>query len=735
MSTDIITVWFVRCALGGGLLLLIVSACMSRTQQPARRQRLGEWGIVAALVLAVLSLGPSWISIHVSLDMADSTGVDAEMLSEDPLPPTSLLDLESILENPIEPKPVEETASFVKPSMRNFDIESVPVQPLNEAPGRPADRLRSKETWKSDVVTLLYAQLQSPWIAVWGRRLLVVYCIGVAALLIRLGLGYWVLRRFLQTATPAPWPAQQLFQAMTEGFHPRPRLLVSRNLEVPVSCGLLVPTVVVTSELCQPGAFAKLRWVFAHELTHLRRNDAWTCLFLGLGQALYFYLPWFWWLRRQVHLCQEYLADAAAVDQADQAVDYAQFLLSLRHAAVIPARATGVSGNSSDLFRRIAMLLKESSPLETVCPRRWSLAAASSLLAFAVLASGFGLSLAPTASAAEQKEVKVFKYPTDSEKSDGDKKVERIEVTVVADPKKDGEDKKSFEEALRKALKDLPREATVDQIQKAVMEVLDKHHGAIIKQQIQAKIAGKGVELPQEKLQIQRLAKVMQAHRSGIAPKQLGIQGSAPSKVVVDQLDLPKGQGLIIDEVLPNSAAEKAGLKVNDILLEVNGKSAPSDLRELAKMLENTKEDATISVVILRKGKKETIKDIKLQSVSGDVLRLTPQVKILNAMPKTDLVIPKIELGGAASGKNVTRTVQINNDRYSAKHQEGSLTITLTGTMNEGKLKITEIKIEDGSDTDKYESIDKVPERYRAKVKDLADTSDKGKIKVEIKAP
>src|SRR5205807_6390072 len=184
------------------------------------------------------------------------------------------------------------------------------------------------------------------------------------------------------------------------GFRRPPRLLVSRRLRVPFSCGLWRPTVVIPAALCAGPAPRQLRWVFAHELTHLARRDAWSCLLFGLGQALFFYLPWLWWLRRQVRLCQEYVADAVAVGPAGPrpagvAADYAQFLLNLIHAPAVPVAATGVLGSYSDLFRRVTMLLESPTRVERRCPRRWSWAAAGGLLALAVLLSGIGPGAAP----------------------------------------------------------------------------------------------------------------------------------------------------------------------------------------------------------------------------------------------------------------------------------------------------------------------------------------------------
>src|SRR5262249_39843221 len=57
--------WLVHSALGGGLLLLLAVAAMRLTRQPARRQRIGELGVTAALVVAILSLAPAWFVVPV----------------------------------------------------------------------------------------------------------------------------------------------------------------------------------------------------------------------------------------------------------------------------------------------------------------------------------------------------------------------------------------------------------------------------------------------------------------------------------------------------------------------------------------------------------------------------------------------------------------------------------------------------------------------------------------------
>src|SRR5437763_1774447 len=153
----------------------------------------------------------------------------------------------------------------------------------------------------------------------------------------------------------------------------------------------LAPAVVLPVGLADSADRDTLKWVFAHELTHLARGDSWTALGLWLGEVVYYHLPWFWWLRRQVRLCQEYVADAAAVGAGERAADYAEFLVGLSGAAAAPHGSTGVRGTTSDLMRRVTMLLK--NPIQALPRRaRWrARLAAAALVVTAVGAAGVGL--------------------------------------------------------------------------------------------------------------------------------------------------------------------------------------------------------------------------------------------------------------------------------------------------------------------------------------------------------
>jgi len=92
----------------------------------------------------------------------------------------------------------------------------------------------------------------------------------------------------------------------------------------------------------------------------------------------------------------------------------------------------------------------------------------------------------------------------------------------------------------------------------------------------------------------------------------LGIQVTSPTILVVKQLGLEKGQGIVIEKVDPDSPAAKAGLQMHDILLKIHGKSVPSDRKEFKKFLAEITSETSVEVVVLRAGKEQTLQGLIL---------------------------------------------------------------------------------------------------------------------------
>lgn len=98
-------------------------------------------------------------------------------------------------------------------------------------------------------------------------------------------------------------------------------------------------------------------------------------------------------------------------------------------------------------------------------------------------------------------------------------------------------------------------------------------------------------------------------HRESVTFLGVGVEPIPP--ILVDQLNLPEGFGLVATYVVPGSPAEKAGVKTNDILKSLNDQTlvAPD---QLSTLVHSFAEGQNISLTLLRKGQ-ETKLNVKLE--------------------------------------------------------------------------------------------------------------------------
>ncbi|MFO0808094.1 MAG: M56 family metallopeptidase [Gemmataceae bacterium] len=774
--------WCLGTALGGSAILLAGCALMRVARQPAVRQRVGEWAVLAALAVAALRLGPSWLTLP-ALRSAEPAALSVTALTES-------------------------VNGGAAAEMADAEWVFVPVPTVDTAALEPAVQPQPPEPWD-----------WRPWVA----TLTGVYLAVVAILTGRWLLGQWALRRLWRQARPARGRVRRLFAVMAGSVWPRPGLRLSGRLRVPVAFGLRKPAVVLPAAMSTTANADELRWVFAHELTHIRRHDPWSYWALGLAQAVYFYVPWFWWLKRQVRLCQEYVADAAAA--GEQAGDYAAYLVSLAKMPPAPLGAAGL-GNPSDLYRRVSMLLESSSRVQGHCPRRWSLLAAGALVPAAVLFSGLTLRADPPADKTSgTKDVFILRdeSPTlhnvvfrlvdeqedkkDEKKKDEKKSTEKTEkkgtirIEIDLDGANPADIHKQIEAALEKIKKQFADSAKGTEKLEAAgkmkaelarkLEVDARQHAEEAKKQAEAARA----MAEKIKKEVEEKVKAGQFGGGGagfggfggqggsglggggfggggfavarkIGSGRLGVSVDKPSAALADQLDLSKDQGLLITDVVKASAAAKAGLKANDILLQFAGKDVTSSTGEFTKLVASLKGDDKVDAVVLRKGKKERIKGIELPEAKKDdekkeardgvwefkpgeggkviVHEVNPAIidgkKIIvegvkpgEGKAEFKIISPNIEVltpkagkveagsGSGAKGKSATTSVsvEVKDGELKATMKEGEATITVRGKVDGGKVAVREITIDEGSEKAGYKSIDDVPEKYRSKVKKL----------------
>jgi beta-lactamase regulating signal transducer with metallopeptidase domain len=767
--------WMLHAGLGGGLILALTLLAMRRVRQPARRQRLGEAGAGAALALAVLACGPAWIAIPIG---------------EAPAPDFRLA-------LALVPGPAAELPAPAA------NLAAAEVGALEAAPPQPAP------SWFESFNPLLCV-------------LVLLYAAGAMFFLARWCLGLLALRRILRASQPAG--AELL--AELAGHLPRgsmPRLMISPRLRVPISCGAFRPTVILPAALAGAEQAEQRQLVFAHELTHLERRDAWSCVLLALAQTVYFAVPWFWRLQRQVRLCQEYVADAAAARRRP-ADEYAEFLLSLIASPAAPRVATGVSGAPSDLYRRVTMLLENPMPVEKRCPYWWSAGAAGALVGLAVVGAGVSLAQAPpnqqevlqqleriqdmvnklrnqlaegaqaearrkaitvseqtARELAEQQQLvlrellakqaatqKAFAQKALAEKAavEAAQKAQAQEGwlrTRVAEVIQKPETERA--ELIRRIFLDLRGTLpTVEEVRKylaapekmitvlstqpkvgagtsvrsvpptahvwssagqdgqlkQVLELLEKYKAQLEKQ------PPVSTEEVQKRLQevIDRLNQALKSKhvvaftsdgkmvRAGdqllaladprLQPPQgrLGVRIEAPSAILSEQLNLPKGQGLVVAEIFDNSVAKKVGIQVNDILLKINNEPVSSDAEKLVKTIADMKPDQPFDIVVLRRGKEQAIGGVKLAAPS---YRTTAMLAM--------------QLHGLRP--QLTITLQRSGRQATISHNDGALAITVKAAVADGKAKLQDISIAEKGQTQKYGKAEEVPAEHRDKVHQL----------------
>jgi serine protease Do len=94
----------------------------------------------------------------------------------------------------------------------------------------------------------------------------------------------------------------------------------------------------------------------------------------------------------------------------------------------------------------------------------------------------------------------------------------------------------------------------------------------------------------------------------------VGIQSVSPS--LARDFGLKEGAGAVVTEVTPRSPAEKAGVKVGDVITEFEGKSV-RDSRHLKLMVSQTAPSTEVKLTLLRDGKPRNV-EVVLRELPDD---------------------------------------------------------------------------------------------------------------------
>ncbi len=360
----------------GGLLIfgatgLLALGCLGAAlcRSPIHRQRAGEAAMLGVLVWAVLAMIPL---PRLSFSPTDSQRGDA--LSAPVATTTAPLRVETVQERTAETRDSPAVASRALVPERSV-LAGVPRKPASfstKASGGKESELSGRP--ETVPPTVAAGWKPAPPEASLGVRetFALAYLAGFAACAGWLALGRAFLVRIVWAAArPEPWICDLCRQLLPAGAR-QPRLLVTRATGRALSFGLWRPTILLPESLSATDRSEVLRHVLLHELAHLRRRDAWGQLLFNLAFPLLYFHPLYWWLRGQVHLAAELIADDQAAGQAGRE-EYVGSLVAIarqRGGPLLAFRSHGVFRSPSQFFRRMKMLLARESRLVDRCSWR-----------------------------------------------------------------------------------------------------------------------------------------------------------------------------------------------------------------------------------------------------------------------------------------------------------------------------------------------------------------------------
>ena len=367
--TTLVWHWWVGAALGGTVVLALGSLAARACRQPVHRARIVVLTVLGCLLapgLGSLPFAPRWSAglfpIGGIAGPADRVEVGSAASSTIPAPAPRRASLPAEVAGLPERGPI------------------APDRPVAASPGSvrtagPRPARNPSISWP--VLAFLACGVATAGLAAW-------WLIGQATLL-----------RVAGSARPATGRIRDRFLAISGPAGERVRLLESDRIALPFTFTWSRPTILVPSGLCHEADSEELLYALGHEWSHVERRDyrAWTLV--TLAGLLLFYQPLFWWLRRQLRLSQDYLADDRAASLGSPE-SYAAYLVRLarRRVAGPQLPALGIGDRRSNLHRRVVMLVKDREPLEHRCRTAWSVAAASAAVVVIVAASGLRLDAA-----------------------------------------------------------------------------------------------------------------------------------------------------------------------------------------------------------------------------------------------------------------------------------------------------------------------------------------------------
>jgi serine protease Do len=121
----------------------------------------------------------------------------------------------------------------------------------------------------------------------------------------------------------------------------------------------------------------------------------------------------------------------------------------------------------------------------------------------------------------------------------------------------------------------------------------------------------------------------------------------AGSEIGVTVRDIEKttgpSSGAVVEDVRPNSPAERAGVKASDVIAEFDGERVRS-ARQFSRLVEETPDGRTVKMMVMRNGQRVTMDVTPEARQFGRVMPIAPHLSELPDMSRLELQIrPQME--------------------------------------------------------------------------------------------
>lgn len=173
-----------------------------------------------------------------------------------------------------------------------------------------------------------------------------------------------------------------LFECCKEEMNLRRRVKLIRTNRVssPTLFGLFKPKLLLPDVALRTLSEAQLRFVFLHELSHVRRYDIAVNWLMSILLALHWFNPILWYAYHRMRADQEVACDALALSRVapEESKEYALTIIKLVEIFLKPTHVAGAAsilGNKKELKRRLMMI---TSPSKN--SNKWSLVGVAVLL-------------------------------------------------------------------------------------------------------------------------------------------------------------------------------------------------------------------------------------------------------------------------------------------------------------------------------------------------------------------